>query len=193
VLLSIVILYFLIGTVVFLLPAGVWEKAMEGIQYTDYAADRAWTPQHVAEALSDIHQLPTVVLMWPVLLFVVWRVSHLRQDAEWLKAHLDEVEEDSKAVGAVFCFDPQHDKCTMCRIDARACAKIAFPTQDARGAATVVSFVDGEPQLETRRIVEGFGGRFSLREPLEETDYDQVRKVLLKATMFKYLPEDDER
>jgi hypothetical protein len=180
---------------VFFLPAlieGFWERTMEGIQYTDHASDRAWTPETVAQALSDMHQFPTVVLMWPVLLVVAWKLSKLRLDAEWLKEHLDEAEVDAKSVGAVFVYDPGHEKCTMCRIDQRACARLAFPMQDSRDAATVVFFVDGKPSLETRRIAQGFGGRYSLRERLEETPQDTIRRALLTHTMFRDFPEDDE-
>ncbi len=190
-LLHVVAGYLVLGFVPVLLATIVedfWPRVLSGVEYKS-------GPEELDEAIEFClapSSLPILVLLWPLILLMAYRLWKIRRDAAGLKADCDRNEAMSKDMpGAVLALEASHDShdCILCRVDARACAKLAIfhepeDLDKDEGRAMVFSADTGDRVLysETRRVAQR-EGRYFIFEPAEENLGERFNRRVLTGIL----------
>lgn len=184
--------YLATGVTLVTLPTFIphfWERVFEGIQFSGES-----TPAALAETMDHPVSMLKTALMWPLMVFVARQLHGLRKEVEGIKKDCEEMEADAKLAGAVLANDPSHPPCFLCRVDARACAQLALPlypgVSDKAVVFKVLPSTGGPPRVlaETRNVLRGPQGNYTIREKLEANEADSIKEYMLTVLLFGVPP-----
>lgn len=191
--LHIVAWYLLLGFVPVLLATVVedfWERVLSGIEFV--GQEGAHDLEDTVEFCHEPSSLPLLVLLWPLIVIMAFRLWRIRSDVAGIVAGCEQNEKLAHDIpGAALALDSGHlvSSCMMCKVDPRACRKLAVfhNTEDAdKGDGHAMIFaMDPERSIlvsETRRVAKR-GDIFVVLEPAEENTGERFNREVLTGLM----------